>query len=166
MKIVTAHDPMQPGYCYELTAPEGEGFDSEFKPDLTPKDMFERGVFGGNYFEGHLDEFPKDWLKNAKISTVHDKSLNYFGIDASQPYEVWKAKGWIYKDDPRGWFQWYCRYYRGRRIPEEDARQIKRWKQMVRHVAQVRYGCRKGDFTCRTRQRQALLHWAYDSAAL
>jgi hypothetical protein len=109
-------------------------------------------------------EFPKDWFKKAKLSPgKHDATLNFFGVDASQPLSVWRKKGWIYADDPRGWFQWYCRYYMGRRIAEEDARQIKRWKAMKRHIAQIRINCKKGDLTCRRKQRQALLHWAYDS---
>jgi hypothetical protein len=163
---VVVNDSMQQGYTYTLTEPEGKNFDSEFKPDLTPKQMLELGVFGGHYMTDGRDEFPAEWFEEAKLSPHHDKKQNYFGVDASQSLAVWRAKGWIYKDDPRGWFQWYCRYYLGRRIPEEDARQVKRWKQMVRHVAQVRYACRRGDPTCHTRQRQALLHWSYDSRKL
>jgi hypothetical protein len=127
--------------------------------------MLSLGVFGGKYMRDCRKEFPVSWFKDAKFAASEkaDPKLNYFGLKASQPLSVWKAKGWIYGDDPRGWFQWYCRYYSGRRIKEEDARQIKRWKQMVRHVAQIKYKCRVGDFTCNTRQRQALMHWAYDS---
>jgi len=75
---------------------------------------------------------------------------------------VWVTKGWIYKDDPRGWFQWYYRYYMGRRIPDEDKRQIKRWMMMKRHIKQIAYNCKSGDISYRPRQRQVLLHWAYD----
>ncbi|HEY0979572.1 MAG TPA: hypothetical protein VGE23_01890 [Candidatus Paceibacterota bacterium] len=161
---VVVNDRMQRGYRYLRTAPMGERFDPEFHPDLTPKEMLTLGVFGGKYMTDCRDEFPEDWFEEAKLSPEkHDKRLNYFGVDASQPLSVWRAKGWIGKDDPRGWFQWYCRYYSGRRLPDEDARQIKRWKQMVRHVAQIRASCRVGDTTCHPRQRQALLHWAYDS---
>lgn len=133
---------------------------------LTPKEMFELGVFGGAYFGEDIDEFPQSWFKKAKLSKVKDPSLNYFGVDASQPLYVWQKKGWINEVDPRGWFQWYCRYYLGRRIPDEDQRQIKRWKAMRRHVAQIANNCRPGDMFCNRKQRQALLHWAYDSRKL
>lgn len=163
-KKVTVDNKMQKGYSYELVAEMGKDFDPEFKPDLTPKEMLELGVFGGKYMTDCIDEYPKDWFTNAKLCSLkHDAKLNFFKVNASQPLLVWQQKGWIYKDDPRGWFEWYCRYYMGRRIPDEDQRQIKRWKAMRRHVAQVAHKCRKGDFSCNTRQRQALLHWAYDS---
>jgi hypothetical protein len=109
-------------------------------------------------------EFPKAWFAKAKLSPQkRDPKINFFGVDASQPLSVWKVKGWIYKEDPRGWFQWYCRYYMGRRIPKEDARQIRRWYMMRRHVGQIVASCRPNDLHCHIRQRQALLHWAYDS---
>ena len=161
---------MQRGYTYELSEPIGKYFDPEFKPQLTPKEMLALGVFGGVYMRDCVDEFPKDWFKKSKLSdrsdNKHVASLNYFGVNASQPLSVWREKGWIYKDDPRGWFQWYCRYYMGRRIPDEDVRQIKRWKAIVRHIAQVRKSCRPADLSCRPKQRQAILHWAYDSRVM
>jgi hypothetical protein len=163
-KIIIVNDKMQKNYRYELVAPVGKKFDPDFKPQLTPKEMLQLGVFGGKYMTDCQKEFPKDWFKKAKLSPdKHDVTLNFFGVDASQPLSVWRKKGWIYPDDPRGWFQWYCRYYLGRRIGEEDARQIKRWKAMKRHIAQIKIHCRKGDISCRKKQRQALLHWAYDS---
>jgi hypothetical protein len=164
MKTVLVSDKMQKRYRYTLTAPVGKRFDPEFKPQLTPKEMLELGVFGGKYMTDCKKEFPNSWFVRAKFcSEKHDATLNYFKVNASQPLSVWKKKGWIYKDDPRGWFQWYCRYYMGRRLPEEDARQIKRWKAMKRHIAQIRKHCRRGDESCHARQRQTLLHWAYDS---
>lgn len=136
----------------------------EFKPDLTPKQMLELGVFGGLYFSDKPKEFPEAWFKKAKLSTdgKQHRELNYFNVMASQPMSVWIAKGWIRKQDPLGWFQWYCRYYTGRRTVD-DERQIKRWRAMSRHLAQIRNNCRPGDVFCRPRQRQALLHWAYDT---
>jgi len=166
MKTVIVNDKMQKGYRYRLTAPVGRGFDPEFKPDLTPAQMLALGVFGGRYMTDCRKEFPKSWFAKARLSETHDKKVNLFAVDASQPLSVWKKKGWIHPDDPRGWFQWYCRYYMGRRMPEEDARQIKRWKAIARHVAQLRKACKAGDLRCRPRQRQALLHWAYDSRKL
>ncbi|MFA7193497.1 MAG: hypothetical protein WC087_01095 [Candidatus Paceibacterota bacterium] len=168
MKEVKVNDRYQKNYKYTLTEKEGKNFDPEFKPDLTPKQMLKLGIFGGKYFDGEHDEFPKDWFKGASLSVSgkYEKDKNYFGIKASQSLEEWQKKGWIYNEDPRGWFQWYCRYYLGRRIPKEDARQIKRWKAISRHIAQIVKNCRKGDESCRARQRQAVLHWAYDSRGL
>ena len=157
------NDTMQRGYRYVLTEPVGRNFDAEFRPELTPKQMLALGIFCGKYMTDCRKEFPASWFANARLSSCRDCSLNYFGVDASQPLSVWRKNGWIHPDDPRGWFQWYCRYYMGRRVPSEDARQIKRWKAIRRHVAQIRRHCEPGDPTCRPRQRQALLHWAYDS---
>lgn len=165
-KKVIVNDLMQQGYTYYLSEPIGSNFDTEFKPELTPFEMLEMGVFGGKYMTDCKDEFPEKWFKNAKLChEKHKPDLNFFGINASQPLSVWREKGWIYHEDPRGWFQWYCRYFMGRRC-EDDHRQIKRWKAMTRHVAQVKKNCLKGDFSCRPKQRQALLNWAYDSRNL
>ena len=158
------NDKMQKGYRYQRTARPGRDFDPEFTPDLTPQEMLRLGVFCGKYMTDSQGEFPASWFKRAKLAKGRrDCALNFFGVDASQPLSVWRQKGWIHSDDPRGWFQWYCRYYMGRRLPAEDKRQIKRWKAMRRHVRQVERNCAPGDLTCRKRQRQALLHWAYDS---
>jgi hypothetical protein len=160
---VAVDDLMQTGYVYTLTAPVGGGFDSGFSPELTPREMLELGVFGGKYLTDCTAEYPPEWFAKAKLCHErHDPALNYFGVNASQPLSVWRERGWIYHEDPRGWFQWYCRYYLGRRCPD-DERQIKRWRAMRRHIAQVRKHCVQGDLTCREKQRQALLHWAYDS---
>lgn len=162
-KKIVVNDLMQKNYEYFITEPIGKNFDSEFKPDLTPKEMLELGVFGGKYMTDCQNEFPKDWFKNAKLNhEFHDPELNYFKINASKPLKYWQDKQWIYYEDPRGWFQWYCRYYMGRRCVDDD-RQIKRWKQMVRHVAQIKKNCPKRKLECRKKQRQVLLHWAYDS---
>jgi hypothetical protein len=160
---VIVRDKMQRKYEYLRTEPMGKNFHPDFKPELTPKQMLEMGVFGGKYMTDCQQEFPEDWWDDAKLcANRHDPKLNFFGVNASQPLAVWREKGWIYREDPRGWFQWYCRYYLGRRC-EDDERQIKRWRAVRRHAAQIRKNCRPGDLECRRRQRQALLHWAYDS---
>lgn len=160
---VIVNDLMQHGYVYYRTEPVGQNFHAEFKPELTPAQMLKMGVFGGKYMTDCMGEFAEDWFLNAKLChEFHDPGLNFFGVNASQPLSVWREKGWIFPDDPRGWFQWYCRYYMGRRCPD-DERQIKRWKAMKRHAAQIKKHCLRGDLNCRRRQRQALLNWAYDS---
>jgi hypothetical protein len=166
-KIIVVNDRMQKNYRYALAAPMGRSFDPEFRPELKPADMLRLGVFCGKYITDCRKEFPASWFARAKLAPERrDCTLNFFGVDASQPLSEWQRKGWIHPDDPRGWFQWYCRYYMGRRIPGEDERQIARWKAMRRHVAQIKRNCIKGDFKCRPVQRQALLHWAYDSRKL
>lgn len=162
-KKMVVNDKMQKGYTYYLTELPGKNFDPEFKPELSPKEMLKLGVFGGKYMSDCRDEFPADWFLGAKIcSSHHDSELNFFSVNASKPLSYWRNKGWINPEDPRGWFQWYCRYYMGRR-GVDDARQIKRWKMIKRHVAQLEKNCGKMDLGCRRKQRQALLHWAYDS---
>jgi hypothetical protein len=163
-RTVTVNDSMQRGYRYQLAEPAGRCFDPEFAPELTPAEMLRLGVFCGKYMTDCRDEFPAAWFRGARLAKGgRDCALNFFGVDASQPLSEWRRKGWIHPDDPRGWFQWYCRYYMGRRMPDEDARQIRRWQAIRRHVAQIKKNCAPGDIHCRRRQRQALLHWAYDS---
>lgn len=159
---IVVNDKMQQGYKYQLSCPEGEDFAPDFKPQVTPKQMLQMGVMGGKYMTDCTHEFPEDWFSQAKLSPEGKRAeINYYGVLAGKPLSYWKAKGWIYKDDPRGWFQWYCRYFLGRRIEGEDQRQIKRWQQMRRHIAQLKKNCAPDDFFCRPRQRQALLQWAY-----
>ncbi len=164
-KKIVVNEAYQTGYSYELTEKKGENFDAEFIPELTPKEMLRLGIFGGDYFQEVPSEFPEDWFEEVEFSSTGkaDKKLNYFKINASQSLSEWEKKGWIYFEDPKGWFLWYCRYYLGRRITEEDARQIKRWKAIKRHISQIQNNCGEGDEMCRPRQRQAVLHWAYDS---
>lgn len=165
MKKIVVNDKMQKNYKYQLSEPIGKNFNKDFKPELTPKKMLELGVFEGKYMTDCKKEFLASWYNKAKLSPKNkNPELNYFRISASQPLAVWREKGWInQRHDPRGWFQWYCRYYMGRRLPEEDERQIKRWKSYKRHLAQVKRNCQPKDLKCRPKQRQSLLHWAYDS---
>lgn len=162
-KKVIINDKMQNGFYY-LTEEVGKNFDSEFKPELTPKEMLDLGVFGGKYLTDCRSEFPNEWFEHAKLSPEgKNVDINFFEVDASLPLKTWREKGWIYPEDPRGWFQWYCRYYYGRRIPDEDKRQIKRWKAIIRHAGAIKKNCPPFHLDCRKKQRQALLHWAYDS---
>lgn len=161
---VIVNDRMQRDYRYARTAPMGKAFDPDFEPELSPAEMLRLGVFCGKYMTDCSAEFPASWFRDAKLaSDSPDCDLNYFGVRASVPLRVWVEKGWIHPDDPRGWFQWYCRYYSGRRMPDEDRRQIARWRAFRRHAAQIRKHCEPGDPFCRPKQRQALLQWAYDS---
>ena len=138
---VVVNDKMQRGYVYYRTEPVGRNFAPQFRPELTPKQMLRLGAFGGKYMTDCRAEFPASWFARAKLSpTRHDPRLNFFGVNASQPLAVWRRNGWIHRQDPRGWFQWYCRYYMGRRSAD-DARQIRRWRAIARHVAQIKKHC-------------------------
>lgn len=176
-----------PHYSYELIAEPGKDFDPKFTPKYTPAEILFMGAFEGKYLNDCWDEFPAEWFLMAiaqdKLRPVKpDISINYFQVGSRQPLSIWKEKGWapskgnnilqksgrailadpIQNPDERGWFQWYCRYWLGRRIPELDKVQIGRWRSFNRHAGAIRAGCRKGDLWCRRRERQALLQWSYD----
>ncbi len=134
-----------------------------FKPQLTPKEMLGLGVFGGSYFnKKQIKEFPKSWFQKAKLSETFDVKLNRFKVKSGLSRQEWIKKGWIFKEDPLGWFQRYCRFMIGRRIVNIDQIQIKRWKNFNRHVMAIKKNCEPHDLSCRPKQRQAILQWAYD----
>ena len=128
-----------------LKEKKSEDFYKLFKPQLTPKKMLEFGVFGGSYFGLKIKEYPKSWFKNAKISKNFNVDLNRFKVKSGLSREEWMKKGWIFKEDPLGWFQWYCRFTMGRRIPYIDEIQIKRWRNFTRHVKAIKKNCEEGD---------------------
>ena len=140
-----------------------EDFYKSFEPELSPKQMLEYGVFGGSYLGDTKKEYPKTWFAKAKLSKSFDVELNYFQIRAGLSLKEWKQRGWIMNEDPRGWFQWYCRFSIGRRILEIDKIQIGRWKAFgPRHIGGIKKNCPKKFFSCRKKQRQALLQCAYN----
>jgi len=175
-KIIKINDKMQYGK-YKLTARYGKDFDPEFKPELTPVQMLRLGVFEGKYLNDCVLEFPREWFSRTVLNKMSPEgpnvSLNYYKIKSRLPLQEWRRKNWIgftvkdgnyiYHDpDVRGWFQWYCRYYIGRRIPQIDKIQINRWRAFTRHLAQLRKHCSNKP-ECRPKQRQALIQWAYDA---
>ena len=136
---------------------------SPFQPSgHQPSEMLKLGVFEGKYCNDCRPELPEQWFVGARIAARADSGLNYFGVKSRQSLAVWRKKGWIRGDDPRGWFQWYCRYWLGRRDAGIDEYQIKRWRAFRRHAGQIRANCEPGDLACRPRQRQALLQWSHD----
>lgn len=168
--IMIVNDKMQKNYKYTLTAKPGKFDDPNFKPALTPKKMLKLGVFEGKYLNDCIGtEFPSDWKSN-KMSLIADPQLNFFKIKSRLNLPEWSKRHWIFGPDPRGWFQWYCRYWMGRRIPLVDKKQIARWKAIVRHYAQVVKNCKhpklingncSDPMDCRPKQRQTLLQWSY-----
>lgn len=163
-RLVEVNNIMQKTH-YWCSEPEGKNFHPQFKPELTPKEMLELGVFGGKYWNdvAKTDEYPKDWWKNAILSGLEKRAnikLNYYKAKASLSLSEWERKGWIHPDDPRGWCEWYFRYYMGRRHPD-DERQIKRWLHAKRFMVQVTHREAKGLKSLG--YRQTMLHWAYDA---
>ena len=129
----------------------------EFTPLLNPYEAMELGIFDGSYYGEGTEVTTRDFANPPVITKT-----NLFAPNASSPLEEWQERGWIKEHDPMGWFQWYVRYYHGRRIEDYDDWQMGRWKSFVaRHSAQVRKNG-NGDLTKRLKQRQALLHWCAD----
>lgn len=172
---------IEPEWCTQLdksksntpigvTSPIAFQDHSRFKPVLTPLSILCLGAFNGSYFHDwpeypYSKELPKRWmnlaLKAGKISVKSNTDINYFKIKSGLERSSWLKSGWISEYDPLGWFEWYCKFYCGRRIPHEDHRQISRWCSYKRHSSAVSNTC-PGDLSCHRRQRQSLIHWAYD----
>lgn len=175
-----------------------------FTPHYSPVTMLKLGVFGGTYFNGTEESAKKGWdnivnfipensgfwkkLNKAfpnpsdyykafwTYPSLHSEH-NFFKVRAGKDQKYWEDKGWIHPDDPRGWFEWYIKFYYGRRH-EDDARQIKRWKDFItRHWGMLNYltiknlkselATSKKDFYGALRASspttcQNLLHWSWD----
>ena len=161
---VEVHDLMQQGYVYDRTEPVGQHFPEDFRPQLTPQQMLELGVFGGKYLTDCVAEFPAAWFDRAKLSPDrHDPELNYFGVNASQPLSGVEGQGLDLPRRSAGLVPMVLPLLHGQTLPRRRPRQIKRWRAIRRHVAQMEKNCSPGDLSCRRKQRQAVLHWAYDS---
>jgi len=179
---VIVDNKMQSGYSYILSFDAGKSLKNggmhagakisypDFKPKYSPQQMLQMGVFEGKYCNDQISEFPREWyLKDGELNEYKfspdkpDVECNYFKIKSRLSLQEWRLRKWIPcapgDNDMRGWFEWYCRYWLGRRQPEVDMVQIKRWKAFVRHYAQFLKNTKnkKDHF----KRRQGLLQWSY-----
>jgi hypothetical protein len=185
---VTARDKMTSGYTYTLAAPPGRlraGLAAEtrdagpFRPKFSPAQMLALGVFEGKYLNDCWREFPREWYLGAiargKLSPGGaNPELNCFKTKSRLSLGEWRRRRWIPAAagdrDVRGWFQWYARFWLGRRQPAVDRVQVARWRAFVRHSAQVTKSAKRERIgrsraarrRHRPRQRQALLQWAWN----
>jgi hypothetical protein len=160
----------------------------QFKPNKTPKQVFKMGAFGGTYFrpihssvtgedytpKQAMKGLPKEWFKGLDIDTMvisskYDKKVNKYKVKCGSTLEAWESSGWIHKQDPYGWFQWFCKYSAGRRT-DDDERQIGRWLKLAGPNGRfrrtllnkiIKEGTTYDDFSISPVIRQVLLHWGY-----
>ena len=181
---IDVSNKMCKAYTYVLEEAPGQNMDPQFKPYADPGEMLAAGVFGGKYLNDCILEYPAEWFLNAiqldklRPGPKEDVSINLFGVDSRKPISYWIQSGWLpgghkkgqhseladpkINPDERGWFQWYCRYWMGRRLPALDKIQIARWKAFTRHAGQIKANCKPGDLECRPRQRQGIFQWGHN----
>jgi len=179
----------------ELTFPPGNNTDTnkllkDFHPNRTPQEVLEAGSFGGTYFrpigssvtnvyyksyEVIQDTLSPEWIQNLDVnrmltSTTYRNAVNKYGVKCGGSLGMWESSGWIADCDPYGWFQWYCRFYQGRRS-SDDQRQISRWNKSAGVKGRFRSQlCNKilaAQTTAEDRKispviRQTLLHWGLE----
>lgn len=145
-------------------------WDPSFAPCFTPEEMLDRGVFMDCHYNYAINGLPDAWYKHKNVlprKEEPDEKRNYYGVVSRQSLKVWRANGWTTKHSPLGWWEWYAKYYFGRRLEDEDKWQIGRWRSFVaRHMGQVKASCDMKDKDCHTAQRQGLLQWGWDSTKL
>ena len=156
----------------------------EFRPNMTPREVFSEGSFGGSYWKpifssiisenlnGQHLEFKDWWIgldEKLICSEEYDKKLNKYSVSSGTSLEMWESKGWIREQDPYGWIQWYCRFFSGRRS-EDDNRQIRRWNSFAGPKGRFRIqlinriigaDANFDDERVSPVIRQSLQHWAY-----
>lgn len=158
----------------------------DFKPNMTPREIFRQGSFGGTYwrpiyskitnkhYKNQHKKYPKTWWSgipdNLLVSESCDKTKNKYGVNVGTSLDFWESKGWITEHNPYGWVDWYCGFYNGKRGPD-DERQIARWKSLAGlngrfrkwliNIIKKKNGS-WNDYAISPKIRQTLLHWGYE----
>ena len=159
----------------------------DFTPNLTPREIFKLGSFGGTYwrpiyssvtnkyYKNKYLKYPKFWWKNISKNcltnkwTDYNKNINKYNVKVGTTLEFWEKKNWITKYHPYGWVQWYCDFYNGKRSKDDD-RQIYRWIRTAGPKSRFRRALINlilkkkssyNDFNISPKRRQTLQHWAY-----
>ena len=159
----------------------------EFRPNLTPREIFKLGSFGGTYWrpiysnvakhslKDQHKNYPASWWKGIPENKLtvewckYDKTINKYGVKVGTTLDYWELKDWINESNPYGWVQWYCDFYSGKR-GSDDERQIKRWLQTAGANSRFRVRLMKmiveknskcDDFEISPKIRQTIQHWGY-----